>query len=1547
MKQTTVYCLRTFVLFVLVAMSAQPVAAEEVWEVLGKAAPDECFYYIGADNQYPLDSTCDNGTLKRNEAYVWGLAKHGDNTFFGTGPNVHCLVINGYLGQSDPIITDDYVCEAAANPPYGDMRPPGMYMYNSTTGLVSLIGGLGPAEGLRLQTLGIRSAGAHNGVAFLAGPGVSGINMFAFDAATGMLLGATNMSEYSNVRKWLVVDNQLYVGVGGMDGGSGGTGAVLRWTGTYSADPNTLFAFEVVGEGMDNIVAELTEHDGRIMVTTWPAFGSSVAGVWMSPPIAEVAPGNTSWTKIWSATDYDPDPVTAGTYGGGAIASFDGWVYWGTMHVPGLSAIGHQRVYYPDPSNQPTQEQMLQILVGTWRAISIFRGRNFGTAGQEIELLYGGSNLESMPAGFLQAWDNSTKTWRPAPNKMGPPKYGRGGFGNLFNNYCWTMRVGMGSLYVGTMDHGYLIAGQADIPPVIAAVLQEATGYQYGADLYRFNNSQSRAKPVSLDGMGNELNYGIRTMLCDEESCTLGTANPMNLNEDGGWELIEMTWDINTDGTSPLTCEDYGFENTSQPYGPGFGDPWNKYPWSMHDFNGHMYVGTNNVHFDLNELQNIDPGSLEPGNPFGIFQQLNPQSEGARIWRYDYNNMYWQMVYGNSLDQISGGFRKMIEYDGKLYASSVDYTGVAELLVTADGTNWTKITDGPGIPGVPFLQQPDPDNASKMIDVPNTNWSFRSLEVYNDLLYVGTDNFSGAELWTYDPDNATVWQRVMKFPPNTSVVTELAVFDDGTGDKLYAGTQTQPRFEVHAFDAGGYAGNVSPPAVVDGHNLEVLSNMGVAKLYAFDGKLMVGTANFVEGFTLLVYDGESWQLISADGFGNRYNTYTWAMADNNGLLYMGTFTSDFLSGLSGGGISTMDFNFSQPELWASANGTDWFQLNLPSVDCGWGMWDYGIRNMEIGNNWLFIGSASNLFAPDAEETLRLLFDPDIADGIELIIDILPGNIGGQALHRALGPGTEIWAYDFDNDNDGVQDGEDNCPAVPNVQADVDNDTVGNACDNCPTVANTDQKDTDEDSLGDSCDNCPLIANPDQANLDGDDQGGDVCDPDDDNDGTPDVDDNCPRIANADQADNDTDMRGDVCDNCPFTANTDQSDNDRDAEGDACDDDDDNDGILDVDDNCPFTINPSQKDTDDDGVGGACDNCILLYNPDQNDNDDDGIGDACDDDDDNDQLQDGDDNCPLNYNPSQSDFDGDGTGDACDRCPDDRNKVEPGLCGCGEADSVNCGEGSSGTPGESTPPSFSVPALLDMGTEFSVRYFEVKVSGGSLSWTVGTPSYSDASDPWIVSIDPTVGSSTTDVQVEVSRDGLTAGVHSAEIPVTAGGTTKTITVSIEVTAQLEPPAPAPGCVEDADCNDGLFCNGEELCQSGECVSGVVPCGADQMCMEEQDTCYQTRILPGRIVPSIVFRPFLLERRCRVLALRVNDAGAPTAESSIRIAGTAGEADGISYDDTRNIVKIGSILFVPICIDQDATQGNWTIEIETALDDPENLRVETIAAGFQVW
>ncbi|HNO78378.1 MAG TPA: hypothetical protein PKN33_09995 [Phycisphaerae bacterium] len=47
-----------------------------------------------------------------------------------------------------------------------------------------------------------------------------------------------------------------------------------------------------------------------------------------------------------------------------------------------------------------------------------------------------------------------------------------------------------------------------------------------------------------------------------------------------------------------------------------------------------------------------------------------------------------------------------------------------------------------------------------------------------------------------------------------------------------------------------------------------------------------------------------------------------------------------------------------------------------------------------------------------------------------------------------------------------------------------------------------------------------------------------------------------------------------------------------------------------------------------------------------------------------------------------------------------------------------------------------------------------------------------------------------------------------------------------------------CVFDGDCDDGLYCNGVESCNTDTCVAGTAPCAAGQTCDEDTDSCPPT-------------------------------------------------------------------------------------------------------------
>lgn len=545
-------------------------------QLLAKAEPDECFFGIGDPrNNYNPDfnnQSCsdEGGSPKVNQAYVWGMAKSGDDLWFGTMANVHIIVIGAmisFMGEiPPPIETDSWVAEYGeskfAQPPYslppalGDWRPPRIFMYNT---LDNTLLEKTPVDPLIATTLGIRSAGTLGNVMLLGGPMLGGgaINLFAFNTETGAYLGSTSLSDYTNIRIWLVVDGVLYAGVGTATGGK-----VLRWTG----DASNPFNFEEVGN-LDSDAAYIAFHEGRIFASTWPEFsgGGAVAGLYMSPVVPEGGLTNAqadSWTKVWEVNDYEPDPVIAHSYGNGALASFDGYLYWGTMNVPFAGTLVHLNAY-GIPENI---EEIIAAILGTQRNISLFRGRNFDSD-PEIELIYGLSHLPKyVPNDPLDP--TAGGEWEIAPNNMGVcPLYGLSGFGNYFNAYTWAMSVYDNQLFVGTFDWSYLFFDLLESGGVPEELLFLAElFFCEGADLWRFSSSLLPAIPESLDGVGNYTNYGIRNMISDN-AFYLGMANPMNLLTDpnepqGGWELIRLfgsqpkpiiaSGDYNGDGISDI-----------------------------------------------------------------------------------------------------------------------------------------------------------------------------------------------------------------------------------------------------------------------------------------------------------------------------------------------------------------------------------------------------------------------------------------------------------------------------------------------------------------------------------------------------------------------------------------------------------------------------------------------------------------------------------------------------------------------------------------------------------------------------------------------------------------------------------------------------------------------------------------------------------------------------------------------------------------------------------------------------------------------------------
>jgi hypothetical protein len=602
-------------------------------EVLAHAWPDEYFYGIGStSNLYlpegiadPTVTPCPSGSVaKVNQSYVWGLGKSGDDIYFGTLANGNLLVMAVYLdtgGTNDQDSGTSYaqVQEGEASY-YGqqhggkqDWRPPQLHRYNLATRALELLDpGLPLSAQAALETLGgIRAGGAATTNAYnshrmvmLAGPpldhNAGGVGFFLFDATTTQFVGSTINRNYNNIRRMVSVNGDLYFGVqrtNTLDG------AVVRWVNNPRL-AGWPFVFQEVGT-LDQMGADICVHEGRLFCTTWPGYVEApleelvaldpaemyrrAPGLWMSPvvPAAGLTTAHrTQWQKVWSIANYEPDQVIALTMGGGALASFDGYLYFGTMQVPGTGQIGYQFMYglpvrpqRPSTNGLVTAEEWLTytnqmreyrsaqtnynransaIYTNVVRPAAIFRGRNFrapttyqGTIlnlGGDFELLYGDSRLPVfVPPPVANDYFNTyyaPTNWIWTTNKMGQtPAMGAAGFGSRENVYTWSMEVFRNALFVGTFD-GSLPRNRSQFGT--AATNAAVT---YGSDLYRLHSSQaSRFSPVSLNGLGNICNYGFRTMASDAAGLYIGTANPRNLLPNptnspsyGGWELLKLT----------------------------------------------------------------------------------------------------------------------------------------------------------------------------------------------------------------------------------------------------------------------------------------------------------------------------------------------------------------------------------------------------------------------------------------------------------------------------------------------------------------------------------------------------------------------------------------------------------------------------------------------------------------------------------------------------------------------------------------------------------------------------------------------------------------------------------------------------------------------------------------------------------------------------------------------------------------------------------------------------------------------------------------------
>ena len=196
------------------------------------------------------------------------------------------------------------------------------------------------------------------------------------------------------------------------------------------------------------------------------------------------------------------------------------------------------------------------------------------------------------------------------------------------NTYLWNMEVFQNQLYAGTFNSNYKLT------------ITAGTGCQ----LWRTSDGKSWEKVLlpNGDGFGEPENYGIRRMVVYNNELYVATA--ANVLHDKGceiWKYDGVVW-------TPVISDDVpGVKPTDKNYS-GFGNPLNKYVWSMTvTSDNKIWVGTAN-------------GKMV--NP------MEPITEGCEVWCF--NGTDWMPVVKDGDNELPSGFgdkinvgaRSMIEF---------------------------------------------------------------------------------------------------------------------------------------------------------------------------------------------------------------------------------------------------------------------------------------------------------------------------------------------------------------------------------------------------------------------------------------------------------------------------------------------------------------------------------------------------------------------------------------------------------------------------------------------------------------------------------------------------------------------------------------------------------------------------------------------------------------------------------------------------------------------------------------------------------------------
>ena len=228
----------------------------------------------------------------------------------------------------------------------------------------------------------------------------------------------------------------------------------------------------------------------------------------------------------------------------------------------------------------------------------------------------------------------------------------------------------------------------------------------------------------------------------------------------------------------------------------------------------------------------------------------------------------------------------------------------------------------------------------------------------------------------------------------------------------------------------------------------------------------------------------------------------------------------------------------------------------------------------------------------------------------------------------------------------------------------------------------------------------------------------------------------------------------------------------------------------------------------------------------------------------------------------------------------------------------------------------------------------------------------------------VGIITTTTTQPTTTTSISGGGGSGGGGVGGGGiittsTTTTVMPPASTTTTIPVPPP-PQCTTDADCDDGLFCNGVETCVDGVCQNGESPCDSGQTCREDVKCIdivrlsASTALLPRKDERTLR-APILLPNLRYWLRVKIKAGNNIDLNTSVfTVEGAAQTYSGISIDNARFRKIRGAffkknrenVFWVPIDAQKNTPPGTYKIKITTDRTDAQPPFIEEVEGNFKI-